>query len=438
MQLCVILHDSMITRLPFVSALLLFLPPMLCAQDSSLEQLRAVLAERSAAGVAAAESAWEKHGSDFLKTGDRNLMAQLEGFKPEIQSPLFTELSRRLKSRQNLHEVPRIMQLLKAVLDQSSSARLLTLVPQLPETDIPQAVYSIIKHGAPSTQLHAQSMLASAKPRLLQSIVEATVLYANESFIPKMFQLIDYETFNLSELGAIFGILAERDFNQDFSFPESVYLISNTEFRIGLLELLAAYPNSLAAIYLIKESIEDALEPTSREIKIAALLAFEAGAKQFKWSRHQNKLQRFLKAEPQHRLATDIAHTLHRLGDKKGTNHLLSRPERDHRDNDGSWPYAVKLGTLQVELGLHSDAYKVFHGSYTKGIKNEQVRRRMKRQDFIWAARAAAGAKRPSVAYDWLSQSGLSMEELHDVADFPEFAPYLEREQFILLFSLDN
>jgi hypothetical protein len=126
------------------------------------------------------------------------------------------------------------------------------------------------------------------------------------------------------------------------------------------------------------------------------------------------------------------------LGDRKGTKHLLDKPEQEYRDNNGEWPYAVNLGSMQVRLGLHSEAYRVFHSAYTQGVKNEQVRRRMKSDDFVWAARAAAGAKRPSVAFDWLNSSGLSIAELKDVGKYSEFEPYLDRDSFIALFSLDN
>ena len=62
----------------------------------------------------------------------------------------------------------------------------------------------------------------------------------------------------------------------------------------------------------------------------------------------------------------------------------------------------------------------------------------MKRDDFVWAARAAAGAKRPAVAFDWLNASGLSIIELKEVGKYSEFAPYLDRDNFIALFSLDS
>jgi hypothetical protein len=62
----------------------------------------------------------------------------------------------------------------------------------------------------------------------------------------------------------------------------------------------------------------------------------------------------------------------------------------------------------------------------------------MKRDDFVWAARAAAGAKRPSAAFDWLNASGLSITELKEIGKYSEFVPYLDRDRFIALFSLDN
>jgi hypothetical protein len=428
----------MISRPTFVATLLLMpLCSTLFAQNN-LEELRKILVDKSAARIEAANTAWAKDGAQFLESGDRNLMALFESLQPEIQTPLFSSLDTMLSDPAKLGQASRVLQLLNNVLDHSSAARLLLLLDRLPAGEKSKTIYTIIKHGSSATQLETERYINTTDARLLQSIVEASLLYADVSNILAMSKKIDYEKFQAEELGAIFGILAEREFNGELFIDPAAFEISSKEFRVGLLTLLAAYPQPDTAAYLITESIEDGLEPKSLEVNQLAVLAFEAGAKVFKWSRYQNKYQRFLKAEPMHRLAKDIAYSLHRLGDRKGTKHLLDKPEQEYRDNNGDWPYAVKLGTMQVKLDLHSDAYRIFHSAYTQGIKNEQVRRRMKRDDFVWAARAAAGAKRPSVAFDWLNSSGLSIIELKEVGKYSEFEPYLDRDSFIALFSLDS
>ena len=428
----------MISRPTFVATLLLMpLCSTLFAQNN-LEELRKILVDKSAARIEAANTAWAKDGAQFLESGDRNLMALFESLQPEIQTPLFSSLDSMLSDPAKLGQASRVLQLLNNVLDHSSAARLLLLLDRLPAGEKSKTIYTIIKHGSSATQLETERYINTTDARLLQSIVEASLLYADVSNILAMSKKIDYEKFQAEELGAIFGILAEREFNGELFIDPAAFEISSKEFRVGLLTLLAAYPQPDTAAYLITESIEDGLEPKSLEVNQLAVLAFEAGAKVFKWSRYQNKYQRFLKAEPMHRLAKDIAYSLHRLGDRKGTKHLLDKPEQEYRDNNGDWPYAVKLGTMQVKLDLHSDAYRIFHSAYTQGIKNEQVRRRMKRDDFVWAARAAAGAKRPSVAFDWLNSSGLSIIELKEVGKYSEFEPYLDRDSFIALFSLDS
>jgi|GEM_PF-5674410 hypothetical protein len=428
----------MIIRPTFVAALLVLSLCSTMSAQNDLENLRKVLVQKSAARIDAANAAWAIHGANFIETGDRNVMTQLESYKPEIQTALFVTLESMLSIPENAGKTSRVLQLLHSVLDHSSAAKLLMLLDKLPPSERHQSIYSIIKYGAPATQLDAKRFLNTDSPRLLQSIIEAFLLYGDERHIFDMSKLIDYQTFDVNELGAIFGILAERNFNSQLFIAAEAFTVTSKEFRIGLLTLLAKYPQPEAAPYFISESIGDGLEPKAIEINRLAILAFEAGAKIYKWSRYQNKYQRFLKSDPLHRLAIDVGYSLHRLDDDKGTKFLLDKPEQEYRDNDGQWPYAVKLGTMQVELGLHSDAYHVFHRAYTKGVKNEQVRRRMKRDDFVWAARAAAGAKRPSVAFDWLNASGLSITELKEVGKYSEFAPYLERDRFIALFSLDN
>ena len=428
----------MISRPTFVATLLLMPLCSTMFAQNNLEGLREILVAKSAARIEAANTAWAKDGAQFLESGDRNLMTLFESLQPEIQTPLFASLDTMLGDPAKSGQVSRALQLLGNVLDHSSAARLLSLLDRLPAGERPKAIYTIIKHGSSATQLETERYIDTTNARLLQSIVEASLLYADVSNILAMSKKIDYERFQADELGAIFGILAEREFNGELFIAPAAFEITSKEFRVGLLTLLAAYPQPDTAAYFITESIEDGLEPKSLEVNRLAVLAFEAGAKVFKWSRHQNKYQRFLKAEPTHRLAEDIAYSLHRMGDRKGTKHLLDKPEQEYRDNNGGWPYAVNLGSMQVKLGLHSEAYHVFDKAYKKGVKNEQVRRRMKRDDFVWAARAAAGAKRPSVAFDWLNASGLSIIELKEVGKYSEFAPYLDRDNFIALFSLDS
>ena len=428
----------MISRPTFVATLLLLpLCSTLLAQND-LEGLRKVLVNKSASRIEAANTAWAKDGAQFIEDGNRNLMAMFESFQPEIQTPLFASLDTMLGDPAKSGQAARVLQLLNNVLDHSSSARLLLLLDRLPASERPRSIYTIVKYGSRATQLEAERYLNTKNSRLLQSVVEASLLYADGSKVFAMSEKIDYEKFDVDELGAIFGILAEREFSGKLFIAPEAFEVPSKEFRIGLLTLLAAYPQPDTAAYFINESIEDGLEPKSIAVNQLAILAFEAGAKVFKWSRHQNKYQRFLKAKPTHRLASDIAYSLHRLGDRKGTKHLLDKPEQEYRDNNGEWSYAVNLGSMQVKLGLHSEAYRVFHSAYTQGVKNEQVRRRMLREDFVWAARAAAGAKRPSVAFDWLNSSGLSIKELKEVGKYSEFEPYLDRDSFIALFSLDN
>jgi hypothetical protein len=428
----------MISRPTFVATLLLL--PMcstLCAQNG-LEGLRKILVNKSASRIEMANAAWAKDGPEFLENGHRSLMSRFIALQPEIQTPVFASLDTLLGDSARLGQVSHVLELLTKVLDHSAAARLLSLLEKLPAVERPKSIYAIIKHGSSATQLESERYLNTTDSRLLQSIVEASLLYADIHNILPMSKKIDYTKFDVDELGAIFGILAERKFNgQLFLAPEALK-VSSKDFRIGLLTLLEAYPQPDTAAYFISESIGDGLEPKSIVMSKLAIKSFEAGARVFKWSIHQNKYQRFLKDYPAHHLANYVAKSLHLLGDRKGTKHLLDKPEQEYRDNNGEWSYAVRFGAMQVELGLYSEAYRVFDKAYTKGVKNEQVRRRMKRDDFIWMARAAAGAKRPSIAFDWLESSGLSLQELKEVGKCIEFEPYLDNDKFIALFSLDS
>ncbi|MBC8371287.1 MAG: hypothetical protein H8E25_14900, partial [Planctomycetes bacterium] len=381
----------MFKRPTFVLAFMLSLLSTTPAQ-SGLEGLREVIVARNADKIATAHAAWAKHGPEFIKTGDRVLMTELKGLAPEIQEPLFEALAVRANDPAMSNETSRILQLLTDVLDQGSAARLLLILDTLPLGLRPEAAYSIIKCGAAPTQAQAKKLISQKNTRLSQSIVGALLLHGDPKFIPELSQIIDYENYDFDELGAILWSLAEIDFDTPFIVPEEAFLISSKEFRIGLITLLEKHPNVNAGDYLIRESIGESLKPKSPETAKLAVLAFEAGAREFNWSVLLNQYQRLLKSTPKHFLAKDIAYSLHRLGDKKGTKFLLSAPEKSYRDNNRNWWHATVLGSMQVELGLHADAYKVFKYSYDRAVKDESDYRKIKAQDLIWAARAPAGS----------------------------------------------
>ena len=61
--------------------------------------------------------------------------------------------------------------------------------------------------------------------------------------------------------------------------------------------------------------------------------------------------------------------------------------------------------------------------------------RRLDAEDWFYASRAAAGARRGREAGEWLQMTGWTPARLAPYRELPEFADYLDKEPFKRLFA---
>jgi hypothetical protein len=129
-----------------------------------------------------------------------------------------------------------------------------------------------------------------------------------------------------------------------------------------------------------------------------------------------------------------VAWTLFRLGSRDGKRYLLEEVERQARDNPDSWRSQLALARRQVDVGDHADSYRGFRDVLTT-LAGSAFERSLTEQDWVWAARAAAGSRHQKEAGQWLEDSGLNSVELAKYRDLPEFAPLLDKQPFKRLFG---
>jgi hypothetical protein len=408
------------------------------AQEDGLEVLREKLEKNAKENIEKAQLVWEQNKKTFFEEGDRRLLKTFQEHAPYIQDPLFKELESLLLNKEtNNEKISRVLQALTISLEESGAMRLLNYFDDIPKNEKAYTLWSIIQRG--DKQIHTKCLpyTTSANTPLRQAAIEGLLVYGNKDHISVASQHIDYEKFNLDQLGAALAEMGSRIEASHFNFNPIALDIKHDSFIEGLLIFLTKNPVKESGNYLITIALNLDNSNVNLESQEQALKAFEAGSIQFKWSKEQNKLQRFLKSNPKSSIAKEIAWTLHRLGDSKGTQFLLETPQKSYKDSKGEWKYAVSLAKLQVELNLHKEAYSVFTRSY-KAIRNPQNRNRIRGEDCIWAARAAAGARRPTEALEWLDRSGYSTKELRQYKSMPEFKSYLDRIGFEALFGTEN
>ena len=131
-------------------------------------------------------------------------------------------------------------------------------------------------------------------------------------------------------------------------------------------------------------------------------------------------------------MAEATAWALHRLGDKAGARYLLDAPEEAVKRNKNDWRSHLELGQMQVRLSEFRDAFRSFETS----IRLADVSRgRFSSADWLYAARAAAGARKEREAGEWLARTRMSPSELAPYRGLPEFADLLDQEPFNRLFG---
>ncbi|MGB0953642.1 MAG: hypothetical protein ACPG31_10475 [Planctomycetota bacterium] len=423
----------------FTASALLLVPLLLPAQNGQgpgLESLTEDLATRTAARRQAAEQAWTEHGKAYLAQPARATMEPLLAFAPEVQEPILqairTEIAVEKPQADRLHN---LLLLLARCQNAGGAARLWDLLPQLPPALQADALRSVVAKGGQRTRGAARKFLQSDRIEMRQAALESLLLHAPAAQTPALLPYLQFQGMNLETMGAVLGELAERDLPPEFQLPASSYGVVHGVFQAGLVAYLRSHPQEDSEEFLLDRILNRNSNNLTVTARTESLHAYEAGAAQFRWRGGIRTLVRELKDLSRSTFSLELAWSLHRLGENAGANYLLAGPEADAKRNPDDWRIQFTLGQLQVELGEFQSAYRNYKKTLDS-LEGTPVARRIDPQDYLYAARAAAGAKKSKESGQWLIASRLTTKQLEPYRDLPEFQPYLKKAPFSRLFPV--
>lgn len=423
----------------FTASALLLVPLLLPAQNGQgpgLESLTEDLAARTAARRQAAEQAWLEHGKAYLAQPARATMEPLLAFAPEVQEPILAAIRSEIKAESpQADRLHNLLLLLSRCQNAGGAARLWDLLPQLPPALQADALRSVVAQGGQRTRSAARKFLQSDRIDMRQAALEALLLHAPAAQTPALMPYLRFEGMDLESFGAVLGEMAERELPPEFQLPSDSFGIPHGVFQTGLVTYLGQHPQENSEDYLLDRILNRAGNNLSVTARTESLKAYEAGAVHFRWRGGVRTLVRELKDLPRNTFSLELAWSLHRLGENAGANYLLAGPEADAKRNPDDWRMQFTLGQLQVEVGEHQAAYRTYKKTMDS-LEGTPVARRIDPQDYLYAARAAAGAKKSKESGQWLIASRLTTKQLAPYRDLPEFQPYLKKAPFSRLFPV--
>ncbi|MCP4094071.1 MAG: hypothetical protein GY747_11540 [Planctomycetes bacterium] len=421
-----------------VSALFLCFCPAAAPQAPAggLEQLVSTLEQQTLERRSAAETAWKTQGKIYLTQPSRGTMSTLLDFAPYIQEPVLDSLESNLRTTgSNPAQIGDLLQLLGRCMNRGGAARLLPLLPELPKEHRATALRYAIEQGGVRTRRSAHTYLSSQQADVRQSALETLLLHQDERLVPGLLANVDPGHVDLESFGAILELVAQRELPEGVLLPKSFYEQKGLDFINGLVSFMGRYPQPDTEDYLVERALLPRNEGLSIEARKSALGAYESGSAAFRWRAGTRQMTRFLKDENPGEATYAVAWTLHRLGEKSGRKHLLAGPEERAKANPDDWRTQMVLGRMQVDVGEFNSAYKTIKNTFEE-IDGTPAGRRLSPDDYLYAARAAAGARRPKESGRWLTATRYSPIELAPYRDLPEFQQYLKKAPFNHLFPV--
>lgn len=397
----------------------------------SVEAWLAELERRSAARRAHAAEVWSAEGPAWL-AGDGNRLPRLLEAGPELQGPVLSTLERAVAEGKAADSYPALLQLLGEVMNPAGAERVFALLDRLPENCRPAAARAAIDRGGPSLWPQARALANGAPGALRQAAIQSLVTQVPEEETIALAASLTLEEGELTGLGETLIALGTRALPPAFALPTALYATQSSGLQRDLARFLLAHPLEDAQDFLVEHAIDPA---RSRQERAPFLAAFEAGAKRFRFRDGERAMEEYLEAAPRSEASEDVAWTLHRLGSRAAKSFLLAEVEREVRENPESFRGQLALARRQVDVGEHSDAFKNFKKTFDS-LEGTAFARSISSDDYVWAARAAAGSRRSKEAGQWLEQSGLNPVELAMYRDQPEFSAFLDKQPFKRLFGL--
>jgi hypothetical protein len=421
-----------------VSVFILALSPAAAPQGpaDSFERLVQTLEKETLERRTAAVAAWESQGKAYLAQPSMGTMSPLMPFAPHIQEPILEDLIANLNSKTGNPALSRdLLQLLSRVMNSGGAARLLPLVPQLPPDQRAMALRFAIELGGRRTRSSATRFLEANNADVRQSALESLLLHADASTVPALLSNVELDHLELESFGAVLEILAERELPAGILLPPGVYTQSDSAFLDGVVTFMTHYPQPDTDTFLVDRALLPRSEGLSIESRQLALTSYERGVDAFRWRSGIRAMTRFLKDERPGQATYAVAWTLHRLGEKIGRKHLLEGPTDRAKQNPDDWRAQMALGRMQVDVSEFTLAYRTIKGTF-EDIEGTPASRRLTPEDYLYAARAAAGSRHSKESGRWLTATRYSPIQLAPYRDLPEFAPYLKKAPFNHLFPV--
>jgi tetratricopeptide (TPR) repeat protein len=420
----------------FLSACLALLasltpPAFLQSESGGLDAVAAALRERTAERRTAAAKTWETQGEAFLKEPEGSLKSILLNNAPEIQDPILQSLKAGLGAKTpDISNIDAHLKLLRQVVNASGADRLARLLDDLPgNLEIGLFETLALQGGATSLKTLESRIRGNDDGQRIAALL-VLLKHGPMELCQSWMGLAPPDKLGTSARISALLVLADRELPADFALLPIWLTLQDSREHDALFRLFLAHPQKDAEKLVLDLVLDSNRLPELRENGLEIL---ENGVQLFNWRNSKRKLGAILRDKEGDPLAVETAWVLHRMGEKMGKKFLLAGPEAEVRRNRANWRSHLTLGELQVKLGEFRDAYKSFHDA----IEIAAARRgRLRAMDYLYAARAAAGARKPKEAGDWLARTRMSASELAPYRNLPEFQPLLDKQPFIRLFGL--
>jgi len=398
---------------------------------SSLETWLADLERRTAVRRAHAAEVWSAEGPAWL-AGEAHRLPTLLEAAPELQGPVLSTLEKALAEGKAAASYPALLQLLGKLMNPAGAERVFAMIGELPEDVRPAAARAAIARGGPALWPAARLLTAGPPSPLRQAAVQALLLLVPDEETVALAAALAPEEGELAGLGDMLIALTARSLPAQFALPTSILDTAPTGLQRDLARFLLAHPSEGAQTFLVERALDPARPRQERGLFLAA---FEAGAKLFRFRDGERAMEQYLVTAPRSESSEDVAWTLMRLGSRTAKGFLLDEVEREARENPQSYRAQLALARRQVDVGDHSDAFKNYKKTFDS-LEGTAFERSISSDDFVWAARAAAGSRRSKESGQWLEDSGLNPVELAKYKDQPEFSTFLDKQPFKRLFGL--
>lgn len=420
--------------LALLTALTLACPqgtPVSGAEASGLESLLDRLAARTAERRQKAEAHWLEQKELYLKAPDQY---DLEGFgalAPEIQGPVLEDLVAQLDSQPGSALLPYVG-LLSEIMNPTGAEHLALHLPALPLSVRLPALTAVASRGGPKAWRLVEPFFHQGPMQQRLHSMEVLAIYGPVKRCQSWLQALPADQWDERSLSRVLQRLGQRSLPEDFRLPESVRQNPSPTVLTGLLSVWQQIPDPESEAFLSGAVTTLHLQTKTRQ---QALSVLEKSALSFRWRNAERQLADHLRNHASDPMAETIAWTLHRLDHKDGAKFLLRIPEAEVKARPRDYRARMKLGRLLVDLDRHHDAYKEYQVAIKQVEVNEYARRRVGSDDWLYAARAAAGARRLKDAAEWLESSHLSTAELRQYINLPEFQALLNKQPFKRMFG---